>query len=752
MGYVYNQAQLEFLHYAIDNACNSLKTTIQGIEAAASSLSEDSGMKGEGAAKLLGYICDIHLGVICTTLADLIELAAAGCADYRAKYEVIEGKVNAIVDTDYLDQLHTSLKQKCDNITLISETMKTTLSSSSEGGNVMSYNGLGSNTSSVFSDTLKRLTDLKSSIESLESTEQGNTDSVLSQINAFESLVLKHKNERIGVNTYNPAQYFTSQEFTNFYKCTQDVGTYIKSVVDNHEQTQKSLKSLSDQRQELLEKAEKIKFGLAILETVVTIAVAAPLAAVAGPLGVAAVGAVTGAIRGAVSEGLDQWASGSAAATGGLDFGSIGYEAFKGGVIGGVTSYMGAALGPVKAGASFGKKFMLNYASEFTSGLINQGFDVIDDVRDGSTWSDALSENLSAEKSLELVTNCAVGSFVDTGVGWVSDKFDDKFGLDDLKKSKPTGAKEYTKKYASIFAKDAGEDIVKSVMEDGGKGFIEGFVETDENGHLSFSASGGVENAKSVISEKGVDGYLKSGLLSGGASTIESVYKDSDLYEQHVSKGIQEHKALQDENGAKYTNFETNDGGSFTVTEREEITVSTEQQQRATETTHIAGSDSENRVEYTKTTTYEEQRVNAIEHKSGSITVSKANGSEQITKAGSETRYSESTYSAHRESTYISRDGDEYGISYSRQDGDYQKITYSEVDYVRNANETETKDIKVIKNIKSSVDSMAKSAGNSFSRWLDDIEDPATIPDKPEGGLKSELDELLKKHGIAFNQ
>ncbi len=545
------------LDQIIAGICNDCVLLAQETQEKIENLQNSGSMKGPGADKMFEYLSDVHIRSI---QASLTGLATSVLACYKEYYSNLCSQVDdyceALVDTDELQDIQSALRKLCHSgkglYFNVEQDMKNTMRKIDTVSR-QRYGGLPFNIPQEFTDADQKLQKTVDDIGNIESKYSVQIADVITSIQELNRLI-SGPCSSTSISNYSPDKFFSNSEYAALYQSLNTVGTHYANWAANADKTDEALNGIQKQWDKRAEKAARIKAGIAVLTkiaaAVVTVAVPG-----AGIIAGAAIQGAAGLISGAVCEGIDQWASGSAAASGGLDFGSILYEGAKTGAKDFATSVVGGCFGQLSAGAGVIKKVGFGVLENVVNEGISVGFDLVDAAVEGNfseTWEDMKNEKL-AERFGQAVTSGVTNGFVGA-------LFDDGFGLDDLKKKKPSTISDAIRKYSGTFIGNGAKQVVTGRLDKATSAFWEEtVVELDDGTTLYKWGAGGQGFANSIVADP--DEALRDFLTGGFSSTIPTMVEDTDWYEKRLSKIIRTDEQLQ----GKYRSYTRLEDGTVVI-------------------------------------------------------------------------------------------------------------------------------------------------------------------------------------------
>ena len=377
--YIYESQKLKTLDTQIDLLMAEWNKTRTGLKVAVDHIiSMDSDWKGKSADKVKNYMTTFH-----STSIQAIDGVLTGLQmvvkNYYSDYINVDCDANCIIDTAELDELIRTVTAISTRIEQIGSKIDSECRAITDECGVH-FSGFGEQIAKL-SGITQYSKDIQISIDSVEQANTGKVSSIASlcantyqQINSGFSYNLFDFN----VSSYSKANKNQINAFIDSYN---NACKTINAIAANQETIVKNLGIVNDQLQREYEERQKIgnriKFGVAIISTVVMIA-AAP---VTGGASIVVLGFTTGAISGTVNEITDQWVMYGGANDYNVftstDWDEVGNSFLKEGANGAFTSCL--TLVPVLNGAtSFGGKFAQNYMKGGLTDLFSEAYDAVD--------------------------------------------------------------------------------------------------------------------------------------------------------------------------------------------------------------------------------------------------------------------------------------------------------------------------------------------------------------------------------------
>ncbi len=396
--YHYNAAQIRELRNEIVSRLITCCEAFAETAKRCNTIATTDAMQGQGADKIKEYLSIVHSSVLCGSFCGLAELILEGILEYETQYHNLDSSIDAVIDTAELDEIKTSLNKMKESFASLSKSF-TSLSTSVADITAYRY----------MADRSGLSEDIDSATEYIEKVVQG-IDSIENAPFCIETAagLLDRINERIHDGTWLSLESFdrTAYLSTVGYAAFYDAVMLAKNELDEYDLTaaerEKAITEIEEGWKERAEKAEKIKQGIVIFETVAIIVVS-----VTAGSGIALiVSTATGAINGAVSESVTQWSSGTAAADEGYDYWRIETKACFGALRSVANTAISEAFGAACPG-SFGGKIRVNIGEEFVTNVVDTGFDLAE-AWYYDEWDEETERVFTEEYWTELITKSAV--------------------------------------------------------------------------------------------------------------------------------------------------------------------------------------------------------------------------------------------------------------------------------------------------------------------------------------------------------
>ena len=559
MGYVFNSAQLKMIMQSIANTYDECLKLTEDAQNKLKLLYASGSMKGPGTDRLFAYLSDVHVTSIQRMLVSFADIILSCCRDYYANYyKNVDEQCDALIDTEELLDIQQQLRSLCHMGTgsyyAIESAMNSTMRKAA-GATQQHYSGLPLDIPTEFDVADQKLQEIVDSIDLIEKTYQPQIANVITSIQNLQQLFLRPC-FGISIEKYSQKAFFSDPAWVTFYQSISTVAEHYEKWLANAEQTNQALTSLQEQWDERAAKAELLKLGISlftnITATVVTVALPG-----AGIFVGAAIKGTADAFSSAIGEGIDQWANGSAAANGGLDYASILYKGGTAGLKGFTSNLVGGYFGELADGAGVVKKIGLEFAKNYTNEIIDDGFELLDAYKEGElleTFEEMTSDETAVERFGKVVTASISDVVVDDGL-------DKLLGLDGSKGKPPSSFSKYAQKFIGSGCKQ----VVGGKLEKARDAAIDELIVTSDDGGIQFDWLNGTDTfATSILSDH--DDVMNDFLQGGANELATEIVKDNDLYDKRMSRILRNNDALKDDQGrSKYHSYHSTPDGTVVI-------------------------------------------------------------------------------------------------------------------------------------------------------------------------------------------
>lgn len=540
MGYHYNAAQLNNLRKSIDSVIGTSEYALEATAKAAQLVCNAQAMQGEGADTIKDYLSTVHCNVICAGMSEVIALIKTSIAEYITEYSDIDAAVDAVIDTDELQEIKQQLlgyKKQFD----VAEASFKSISQKVSDISKHSYSGdkYALNWLTLSGNVLQDITDR---VCAVEGSSIGSLNEALAALEGIKSMI--QAGSHLSPHTFSRTAFLSSSEYALFYASMKDAdGKLQEFQATKAVHCEETLNAIDAEWDRRAKKAEAVKFGIAIVETIAIAAVAIVCTPALGIVGVAVVGGLIGATAGAAKEGWSQWGNGEYAANEGFDYGDMAIEAGIGGVKGAVAGFVGATFAGVPQ-SSLGEKLITNTLKEVSSNTLNMGVDVVDSLIKGD--DEIFRQIGSGEYGAELVGKSILTGTVGTAAGELIDL------PGDIVKEIP---KDKIGKIAVNTVIGAEKKVITKSVEDLTDYVVETAVATDENGMPIRVSKEDWENGWNETKDKMLDPKtIISRATSGGMEAgLTEAAKVTDVPDKYVKPGS--------EHGKSYSYLRRNESG-----------------------------------------------------------------------------------------------------------------------------------------------------------------------------------------------
>ncbi len=579
--YHYNAAQVRELRNEIGSRLTAYCEAFSETAKRCDTIAATTAMQGQGADKIKDYLSTVHSSVICSSFSGLAQLIFDGFTEYETQYHNLDSSIDAVIDTNELDEIKTALITIQKRFDFLSRRFSS-LSASVADISAYQYNSDKSGLSGDIDDATGYIDKVKEGIGAIESTPYC--------IEAATAL-LEKINERIRNGTrlspenFDRAAYLSSTEYAAFYGACQTANNALKEYELSAEEREKAISEIEAGWEERAKKADDIKLGVAIVETAAII-----VAGIALPAGSdIIVAAIVGGINGGVSETATQWSSGSAAIDEGHDYAMITTKCCWGSLRSMASTAISAASSAAVPGSVKGiKRWGGNVCEEFVTNLVDTGFDLAE-AWYYDAWDEEADKVLTAEYGTELIAKSFCTGTTKTIVKWgykfygdaVDAVYKDRLGKKIILKSFLGMEKKVTSKSieditdfvietAIVSNEDGQMDLTKSPSkEEWNQGLAETINKTIDKA-AERAIIGILESASPEIAENAIKYKTKVSVEnSNGISihrrktenTIEAIDVVQDEIGYTVVNGVRnitiiDEKGVQSQESKKYTDYE----------------------------------------------------------------------------------------------------------------------------------------------------------------------------------------------------
>lgn len=586
--YIYVAKDLKTYESKIEEGTGLAFTRLDAIAKAAERVGKSDQFQGKTADSIRQYLQTTYPTII-TMFEGLLKTALDGFGAYVLDYLTLTGADKTSYDerisTNELDSISQKLKEYGDEANEVEEDFNTSLTTLYNNGDIgFTYTG-PANVPGCYTYLKKMVDDLVTGIETIE----GKTGEIQdlrdteTKIGQYLDYLFSITPDTFDVNAY--ATYLHKSETVETFQ------TMISNAAGKEEKAAQARQILLEMtEQEIIDERKKREkeagFWGAVTDIVCGVAVVVATATL-GPVGTIAVGAITGTIKSAVHEGLDQYVE-TGAGLGELDWGRIAIKGTVGGLTGAATSAIGVGAGGLtnslgslgtgfktlgNIGIGIGKNG-LNTLVEHGGSALETGFI---GLYEGKSWKNAWNEAgvaFTSDLGKDLVNGTVTGitsnltgftgnmkdgwgkaltnTAINTGAGMVD--YSVKTALDggkiELKDAFAAGAKSGMSTIISegfsymrsdnvpisSWEKKSGNKLGYLTAIAGGTaegylktstgGFVEGLIKGDDNAADSFR----------LLDKDGVPTSALSDAIKGGAKSGSKLYYDRNLSEESTPK------------------------------------------------------------------------------------------------------------------------------------------------------------------------------------------------------------------------
>ena len=375
-----------------DKQAEKFSSQFSDLSDAVNSFCQSTCFRGKAADKIMAYMNGTYGNTI-YMMSSLAGMIAARFAAYANKYFELDGSYKAVIPTEKLMDMCDFLQKEQEAVRQANDTFKAQSDSLLGSGDMkMAYEySAGESTVQYYTTITEKIHEWNDRIHTIEESEINSEFSDLDALmDKLESL-LKYTSttdpQDFKPSTYQGHLNECSSAFINSASKTSNMSKQVESAHEAIGKMEEAEKE--DRRKETAWLTGIVDVGCALANVAATVAF--------GPAGTIVVGAITGAVKSAVHEGVDQY----------IENGSVGNwgKVLLKGAIGGATGAATAAIGQGfkglagLAGSStsvFGKavtKIALNAGQGMANTLVSHAGSFanqfVDSVAEGKSWSEA---------------------------------------------------------------------------------------------------------------------------------------------------------------------------------------------------------------------------------------------------------------------------------------------------------------------------------------------------------------------------
>lgn len=517
MGFKVDYTALDTMYYTMYNEASNWSNTLGELAENTANLKDSSNMDGKGADNIRLYLDSVH-NTILASLITLIKLHMENCLLYKRDYMTnVDTSVHALIDESEIKDIQNSMKGYNEDISLIEDTVQSSLSSVSS---IISVKCYGYKTvKSDYNAIVKMIDDLGNKIGDLENTHYSGdfseTEEMISALTAF--IKLQQSSSRDYKTNFALDSLVQTDEFLKLataYVSTQQKSEEITDAVALAADEENARVEVLKQEQEEYERRKKnaetekwLVTGACVIGSITAIVVIVGTGGTATPLVVGTVSAVSGAVMAGNNAAADQYVeSGQIVPT---DWGKVGSQALLGGVSGFITGYVGAGVGGYltntmsAAGSTFlnssnmavriGSNAVIGSSSQLVSGMASRGATtfVTTTIATGGDVSTAFIDALHASMDAKSI-------LVDVTIGGITG------GIKGIKEppKQITDPKQITKEMKETKPKNS-PSAKRWLEKEGGK------LQIESDGTWVYTDSDGV----TVRYEDGYPNFKKAGVV-----------------------------------------------------------------------------------------------------------------------------------------------------------------------------------------------------------------------------------------------
>lgn len=427
--YIVSNSVLRSTIESYDQKAEELSEKFKSLSTAVNNFCQSSCFRGNAADTIKGYMSGTYSNTI-YMLSSTVVMIAQCFAAYANKYFDLDGSYKALIPTQKLMDVCEFLRKEQDAIRQANDEFRSQSSALLSSGDMkMSYEySAGESTAEYYDTMITKIQGWYDRIHTIEeaeiSSEFGEMDALMDKLESLLTFQKRSDPQNFNVGAYQAQMNSCSSAFVTLAGKTDAKSKQVESAHEAIGKMEEAEKE--DRRKETAWITGLVDVGCAIATGVATVAF--------GPVGNIVVGGITGAVKSAVHEGVDQY----------VEHGEIkswGKIAIKG-VIGGATGAGKAAVGQVFKGLGgkfnndlLGKtmdKIGLNAGEKLANTLIDhtgaaaEKF-LVGKLIDGKSWGEAWDDAGEAFRSnlkkdlVTSVTSSLTSGMLDYKLGGMAD-------------------------------------------------------------------------------------------------------------------------------------------------------------------------------------------------------------------------------------------------------------------------------------------------------------------------------------------
>ena len=439
--YIVRNSQLMSLQESYSARNEELSSSFQLLDSAVKGLVGCQGFQGNAASNMRAYMTSTY-GRLTGLMGQLSTIISARFTDYVGKYTAMDSDYAAFISTSVLTDVRDKVEKDRQRL---EEAQNAFIA---ENGKLHTGDVRFGYSTAEAAEALQKATAIGESLaDTVKKINTIEEEDIKKEFSTIESLLTALEELLDYQSKLDPTKPFDA---AGYQRKLAKVGLAYTEAVKELEARKADLRASAQRLQEMKtqkaqdeyeerrKKAALIGFIVDAACAVVTVAATATL----GPVGTIVTGAITGMVKSAVHEGLDQYAE-TGCSFGDLDWGRIGIKAAVGGTTGALTSAIGVGFGNVSSAiGTMGGTFAKGMAKVGASVLQNEANMLVDhlgtgmetyltarliDKKDASAaWreaGDAFVENLGKDALVGLETgitshlSSAVTGGMDPGFG-----------------------------------------------------------------------------------------------------------------------------------------------------------------------------------------------------------------------------------------------------------------------------------------------------------------------------------------------
>ena len=345
--YIVSNSRLSSIQDSYDSRKERLMSSFSTLDSAVSNLVSFDGFQGKASAEIKDYMSSTY-SRLTGLMSELSKVIALQFSAYTGKYFALDGYHGAYISTKTMMDIKKKLDRNRETLENANKAVSYEEKKLKPGDVRYGYK------QDKINSTLNKITDAENMLQTwTDSIVTIEESDILHEFDKLETLLTELESLLSYQAGLDPTKPLNRAEYQRrLSRVAVAYSEVVKELNDKEEQIKASAIALQEMKNEkALEEYEERKKKTAwigfIVDAVCAVATVAATAAL-GPVGTIAVGALTGAVKSAVHEGLDQYAE-TGASWGDLDWGRIAIKGAVGGATGALTSAIGVGAGQLSS-------------------------------------------------------------------------------------------------------------------------------------------------------------------------------------------------------------------------------------------------------------------------------------------------------------------------------------------------------------------------------------------------------------------